>query len=147
MEIDLKSVRRDNGHFSAMIGSHHPRASLELRVFGTPRLMLDRGDIPFRRRQPLAIIAVLALSERSVTRDEPAYLLWPDSLQTVGRQRLRRSLSQLRRSVGLPADRLLTGEAGIGSDAIRFDAGMCWVDAREFLRLSDRHISAKPARH
>ena len=119
-----------------MIGSHHHPPSLELRVFGAPRLLLDQRDVPFRRRQPLAIMAVLALSERSVTRDELTYLLWPDSPQTVGRQRLRRSLSQLRQSVGPLADRLLTGEAGIGSSVIRFDASMCRVDAREFVRLS-----------
>jgi Predicted ATPase len=81
-------------------------------------------------------MAVLALSERFVTRDELTYLLWPDSPQTVGRQRLRRLLSQLRQSVGPLADRLLTGEAGIGSGVIRFDASMCRVDAREFVRLS-----------
>jgi len=119
-----------------MIGSHHPHPSLELRVFGAPRLLLDQHDVPFRRRQPLAIMAVLALSERFVTRDELTYLLWPDSPQTVGRQRLRRLLSQLRQSVGPLADRLLTGEAGIGSGVIRFDASMCRVDAREFVRLS-----------
>jgi DNA-binding SARP family transcriptional activator/predicted ATPase len=127
---------RPNRKRIVMIGPHHPHPSLELRVFGTPRLLLDQRDVPFRRRQPLAIMAVLALSERSVTRDELTYLLWPDSPQTVGRQRLRRLLSQLRQSVGPLADRLLTGEAGIGSGVIRFDASMCRVDAREFVRLS-----------
>lgn len=119
-----------------MIGSHHPLPSLELRVFGAPRLLLDQHDVLFRRRQPLAIMAVLALSERAVTRDELTYLLWTDSPQTVGRQRLRRLLSQLRQSVGPLADRLLTGEAGIGSGVMCFDASMCRVDAREFVRLS-----------
>lgn len=119
-----------------MIGSLHPQPSLELRVLGVPRLLLNQHDVPFRRRQPLAIMAVLALSERSVTRDELTYLLWPDAPQTVGRQRLRRTLSQLRQSVGPLADRLLTGEAGIGSGVLRFDARMCRVDAHEFVRLS-----------
>ncbi|MBO9313824.1 MAG: AAA family ATPase, partial [Chloroflexus sp.] len=110
--------------------------SLEFRVFGAPRLLLDQHDVPFRRRQPLAIMAVLALSERAVTRDELTYLLWPDSPQVVGRQRLRRSLSQLRQLVGSLANQLLTGQAGIGSDVIRFNASMCRVDAHEFMRLS-----------
>ncbi|MBO9364817.1 MAG: SARP family transcriptional regulator, partial [Roseiflexus sp.] len=127
---------RPNRKRIVMIGSHHPHPSLELRVFGAPRLLLDQRDVPFRRRQPLAIMAVLALSERAVTRDELTYLLWPDSPQTVGRQRLRRSLSQLRQLVGPLADRLLTGEAGIGSSVIRFNTSMCRVDAREFVRLS-----------
>jgi len=87
-------------------------------------------------RQPLAIMAVLALSERAVTRDELTYLLWPDSPQNVGRQRLRRSLSQLRQLVGSLADQLLTGQSGVGSDVIRFNASMCRVDAHEFVRLS-----------
>jgi DNA-binding SARP family transcriptional activator len=110
--------------------------SLEFRVFGAPRLLLDQHDVPFRRRQPLAIMAVLALSERAVTRDELTYLLWPDSPQNVGRQRLRRSLSQLRQLVGSLADQLLTGQSGVGSDVIRFNASMCRVDAHEFVRLS-----------
>ncbi|MDW8215274.1 MAG: BTAD domain-containing putative transcriptional regulator, partial [Roseiflexaceae bacterium] len=114
---------------------HHSNPVFELKIFGAPRLLLDRREVPFRRRQPLAIMSVLALSERPVTRDELTYLLWPDSPQTVGRQRLRRSLSQLRQSVGPWADRLLTG-VGAGGHFLHFDPNVCRVDARTFLHLS-----------
>lgn len=114
----------------------HPSNSLlELKLFGAPRLLLDKREILFQRRQPLAIMAVLALSERPVNRDELTYLLWPDSPQTVVRQRLRRSLSQLRQSVEPWADRLLTS-VGASGHLLHFDPNACHVDARTFLHLS-----------
>ncbi|MGB9754937.1 MAG: SARP family transcriptional regulator [Roseiflexus castenholzii] len=118
-----------------MPDAHHSNILLELKLFGAPRLLLDRREVPFRRRQPLAIMAVLAISERPVTRDELTYLLWPDSPHAVARQRLRRSLSQLRQAVEPWADRLLTG-AGSSSHLFRFDPNVCHIDARTFLHLS-----------
>ncbi len=114
-----------------------PHPSFELKLFGAPRLLLDQREVPFQRRQPLAIMAVLALSERPVNRDELTYLLWPDAPQGVGRQRLRRSLSQLRQSVEPWADRLLTS-VGTSGHLLRFDPNACRVDARTFLHLSTR---------
>lgn len=69
-------------------------------MFGAPRLRTGAAEAHFRRRQPLAILSVLALHDRPVTRDELCYLFWSDAPQEVSRQRLRRSLSELRQALG-----------------------------------------------
>ncbi|MDW8350935.1 MAG: tetratricopeptide repeat protein [Anaerolineae bacterium] len=107
-------------------------------MFGAPRLYIGTCEARFRRRQPLAVLSVLALHARPMTRDELCYLLWPDADQEVARQRLRRSLSELRRSIGAPADRLIPNTSGSTSSLLRFDAEICRVDAHDFLELSSR---------
>ncbi len=109
---------------------------LEFRVFGPPRLIADQRELTFRRRQPLAILSVLALNERPITRDELCYLLWPDAPQDVARQRLRRSLSELRCAIGQPATRLLSGATGGSSILLKLNPHVCRVDARDFIQLS-----------
>lgn len=120
-----------------MIDAYRSASLLELKVFGAPRFLLNQRQIPFRRRQPLAIMAVLALSERPITRDELIYLLWPDTPQAVGRQRLRRLLSEIRQAIGSGADRFLS-EAREGSYLLRFDPNECRVDAQAFLHLAQQ---------
>ncbi len=111
----------------------HP--TIELRIFGSPRLLRNQREVPFRRRQPLAIMAVLALSERPISRDELIYLFWPDAPQAIGRQRLRRLLSEIRQAIGAEADRFLS-ETRAGSYLLRFDLNVCRVDAQAFLHLA-----------
>ncbi|GIV85786.1 MAG: SARP family transcriptional regulator [Candidatus Roseilinea sp.] len=109
---------------------------LEFRLFGPPRLIANQRELTFRRRQPLAILSVLALNERPITRDELCYLLWPDAPQDVARQRLRRSLSELRRVIGPPATRLLFDATGSRSILLKLNPHLCHVDARDFIQLS-----------
>ena len=117
--------------------------SAEFRVFGSPRLTIGQREALFRRRQPLAILSVLALSDRPLTRDELTYLLWPDVSQEVARQRLRRSLSELRQVIGALAAQLLPDVHNLSSALLRFNHEVCRVDAREFIELSAR-ASALP---
>ncbi len=116
----------------------------ELYLLGTPRFWTGQHEVTFQRRQPLAIMATLALYDRAVTRDELSYLLWPDALQTVARQRLRRSLSQLRQTIGAIADQLLISTTHVHSNLLRFNSEHCRVDAREFLHLSQRVRALPP---
>ncbi len=111
---------------------------LELRVFGRPQLLVDRREARFRRRQPLAILSVLALNDRPVTRDELTYLIWPDAAQEVARQRLRRSLSELRQALGSGAAQALPDPASLSNSVLYLDPQICRVDAREFLSLFDQ---------
>ncbi|OAN36318.1 SARP family transcriptional regulator [Chloroflexus islandicus] len=115
----------------------------ELHLLGAPRFWAAQQEVTFQRRQPLAIMAVLALHDRAVTRDELSYLLWPDAPQTVARQRLRRSLSQLRQTIGVIADQIVISTSQVHSSLLRFNSEHCRVDAREFLRLS-QHVRALP---
>ncbi|WP_448337999.1 tetratricopeptide repeat protein [Chloroflexus aurantiacus] len=109
---------------------------IEFRLFGVPRLRFNQRDIHFRRRQPLAIMAMLALSERSVTRDELIYVLWPDVPQPVGRQRLRRSLWHLRQAIGPLADNVLRDEPGGKAEILSLDTSQCYIDACVFVQLA-----------
>lgn len=111
---------------------------LELQLFGVPRFRAGGNEIVFHRRQPLVIMAMLALYDRAVTRDELSYLLWPDTPQPVARQRLRRLLSQLRQTIGPAADWLVMSATHNNRSVLWFNAEHCRVDAREFLRLSQQ---------
>ncbi|MDW8292864.1 MAG: tetratricopeptide repeat protein [Anaerolineae bacterium] len=110
---------------------------LEFRLFGAPSLSVGETRIALRRRQPLAILAVLALNDHPITRDELCYLLWPDAPQEVARQRLRRSLSELRRSLGAVSERLFV-QAHASSTVLQLNVECCRIDAREFLQLLNR---------
>lgn len=109
---------------------------IEIRLFSVPRLRFNQRDIHFRRRQPLAIMAVLALSERSVTRDELTYILWPDVPQPVGRQRLRRSLWHLRQAIGPLVDNVLRDKPEGKVDILSLDTSQCYIDACVFVQLA-----------
>lgn len=106
-------------------------------MFGAPRLRTGAAEAHFRRRQPLAILSVLALHDRPVTRDELCYLFWSDAPQEVSRQRLRRSLSELRQALG-PLAHQLIDELGTTGRLVRINPQTCRVDARDFLELTSR---------
>lgn len=124
-----------------MFTVHRSGPVLDFRVFGSPRLLLNQREIPFRRRQPLAVIAILALSAHPCSRDELIYLLWPDAPQDTGRQRLRRVLSVIRQAVGPIADQLLL-RVGSGNHLLHVDQQECRVDAWTFLQLAQQAHSA-----
>ena len=65
---------------------------LEVRVDGQP-IIVDT-------RKALAILALLAVEDRSFARDELAALLWPESDDASARGALRRTLSVLRNGLG-----------------------------------------------
>lgn len=103
---------------------------LTVRLLGTPHFSTPAGAIQLMRRQPVALLAVLALNPEPVGRDQLAFLFWPDIDQETARQRLRRTLSQLRQAL-TPAgtDLIQTNQDYVSlSDAV-------WVDSREFERL------------
>src|SRR4029078_11778187 len=91
------------------------------------------------RRQPLALLAFLALADGAVPRDELAFLFLADAPQIPARQRLRRTLSQLRQALELAhGDDILR----VTSSAVLFDRAVCRVDACEFLRSADAAAQA-----
>ena len=71
-----------------------------LYLFGSPRVTLDGREIHIPRRKAIALLAYLATTKRTHSRDALAVLLWPDSDQSSALANLRRVLSDLNKSLG-----------------------------------------------
>jgi DNA-binding SARP family transcriptional activator len=116
-------------------------AAIDLFLFGSPHIVYQGRSIEVTRRKSLALVAYLALADRSQSRDVLATLLWPDLDQERARTALRSTLLTLSSLVPqswLAADR----------QTIRLKQEEVWVDTRQFLALlgAKPHASA-PGRH
>ena len=101
-----------------------------LRVFllGPPRIERDGTPITPGRHKSTALLAYLAVTSQSHSRDELATLFWPDSDQTAARASLRRGLTAMKKDLGedwLDAERDLVG--------VKPDADV-WVDVQDLRR-------------
>ena len=111
-------------------------ASLNLFLFGNPRLERDQRSLKVRRRKSVALLAYLAVTGRPHNRDALATMLWPEHDQSGARANLRRELSRLKRVVGdeiLEADRTqarINPEGGLWSDVAAF---------RDYLKQAEEH--------
>ncbi len=83
--------------------------SLEIRLFGPGEVFLN-GELlpPLRARAGLKLLALLALSDRTMERARLAATLWPDSDQTQALYNLRRNLVDLRQALGDEAYRIVS---------------------------------------
>lgn len=91
---------------------------------------MERGDQPVEvdTRKAIALMAYLAVTRQSHSRDALATLLWPDYDQTHARGALRRTLSALNKA--LAGDWLEVDRETIG---LQQEANM-WLDVAEFQR-------------
>ncbi|HEX7394468.1 MAG TPA: tetratricopeptide repeat protein [Anaerolineaceae bacterium] len=116
---------------------------LSLSLLGTFQAI--RGGQPvvgFESNKVRALLAYLAIeSDRPHTREELAYLLWPDQSDPVARSNLRQALANLRRTIGDEATQppLLR----IGREFIQFNSEAdYWLDITAFdalLAASENH--------
>ena len=115
-------------------------AGLALHLFGYPTVTLDGAPVDLRRRKEVALLAYLAATQRTHSRDTLADLLWPGYGQTSARGNLRRTLSNLNRSLG--GDRLSVDREQV---ALPQQDGL-WVDVtafRETLAQCETHGHGK----
>ena len=108
---------------------------LKLSLLGPPRLEIDGVPIEFKMRKNLALVAYVAVTGESHSREELVTLLWPELEPKRARSGLRRNLSLLRRALGgewLVADRESVGldpSADLWFDVERFRALLqAWQD-------------------
>ncbi|MDX1689014.1 MAG: BTAD domain-containing putative transcriptional regulator, partial [Candidatus Promineifilaceae bacterium] len=100
--------------------------SLDLYLFGNPRLERDKRALKVRRRKSVALLAYLAVTGRPHNRDALATMLWPEHDQSGARANLRRELSRLKRAIGgenLEADRTqarISPEGNLWNDVVTF---------------------------
>jgi len=115
---------------------------LSLSLFGPPRVALDGNPIHIARRKATALLAYLAVSGQSHSRDWLATLLWPESDQSKARGNLRRILSEIKGTLGeswLEIEReqaRLRGQADLPKDQ------SIWLDVvvfQENLRVGEAH--------
>lgn len=114
---------------------------LSITLLGAPQIVSpEQGLLTLPRRQPLAILAILAVHEEGVSRDKLAFYLWPDVAQDVARQRVRRTLAQLRRALGAHKDVVQTAR-----DYVVLNPAGCQVDIRAFTHYSAQACLADTA--
>jgi DNA-binding SARP family transcriptional activator/tetratricopeptide (TPR) repeat protein len=99
-----------------------------LSTFGGLALESDDGASPRLRPQRLAILAVLAASDRGVSRERMYSIFWPDADEERARHSLRQALYALRQELGddvVQAETVLQlDRSRLGSDVADFRSAM-----------------------
>ena len=101
-------------------------SGLKVSLLGAPRLERDGVSFELRPRKNIALIAYLAVTGQSHSREALITLLWPELEPSRARGGLRRNLSMLRKALGeawLVVDRESVGlnlRPGFGLDVDRF---------------------------
>lgn len=103
-------------------------SQLNLFLLGPPRLEREGHLVEVDTRKAIALMAFLAVSGESHSRDALATLLWPDYDQTHARGALRRTLSALNKA--LAGDWLEVDRETIGLNP----SVPLWLDVAEFQR-------------
>ena len=100
--------------------------TLNIILFGAPRIERDNAVVTVERRKSLALLAYLAVTPGAHGRATLATLLWPESGESAARAGLSRALADLRQTVGAE---WLTAE---GDQIALPDAAGLAVDVRAF---------------
>lgn len=118
---------------------------IRLYLFGAPRLERDGLPVTTDTRKAIALLAYLAVTGRSHTRDSLATLLWGDTDQQHARGALRRTLSVLRGAAGetviaLHGDTVTAGPA-LWCDVVAFRAALNGAEGELRAALSLAHAA------
>lgn len=93
----------------------------ELLLLGNPHIQQGGESIPLQRRRAMALLAYLAITRRTHSRDTLVSLLYPELDEVTGRAELRRILSTLK--AALPDDVLMADRETVAlSETIHVDA-------------------------
>jgi DNA-binding SARP family transcriptional activator len=105
-------------------------AELSLALLGSPVVQRDGIPVTFDTRKAIALLALLAVTDREHSREQLADLLWPDADSAKGRASLRRTLSVTAAVMGpcLTSSRT----------AVRLETDQVRIDIREFETLIAR---------
>ncbi len=107
------------------------QASLSLFLFGAPRLERNGRLMPINRRKLIALLAYLAVTNQTHTRDTLATLFWPNSEPQRAYGSLRRCLSLAKEAVDADNLRITHQLVGWQPEA------PLWLDVAEFRRCLD----------
>jgi len=115
---------------------------LSLYLFGSPRVALDGAPLHIVRRKATALLAYLAVSGQSHSRDWLATLLWPESDQSKARGNLRRMLSEIKGTLGENWLDIEREQARMQGQADLSKEQSIWLDVAVFqenLRVYEAH--------
>jgi predicted ATPase/DNA-binding SARP family transcriptional activator len=102
---------------------------LTLYLLGSPRIEWDGERVDIHRRKAVALLAYLAVTGGSHSRDALATLFWPEYDQSRARAGLRRALSSLKTALG-------EGWLVVDRESVRLNHdGEVWLDVDEFQAL------------
>jgi pimeloyl-ACP methyl ester carboxylesterase/DNA-binding SARP family transcriptional activator len=115
-----------------MTGVGAPAAGRRVRLalHGYPGLAIDAQTVPLALKRAWALVACLVESERRLSRDAMAALLWPDADGPTGRARLRRLTHQANATVGFELFRGDADTVGLALDGAGIQAEVDVVSAR-----------------
>ena len=103
-----------------------PMSQLALFLFGPPRIELTGAPVEIDRRKAVALLAYLAVTAETYSRDALATLLWPNYDQRRARAALRRVLVTLNQA--LPGSWLEVDRETIGLN----NQANVWLDVAQF---------------
>jgi predicted ATPase/DNA-binding SARP family transcriptional activator len=106
--------------------------SFALHLLGPPKILLDGAELRFPRRKVLALLAYLAVTGQSHSRDELTFLLYPKQDRSQAQSNFRSILSYLHKAIG--EEWLVADRSRIALSA----AEDIWIDVQEFRRLLNR---------
>ena len=109
-------------------------SQLTLYLLGSPRVELDSRPVSIDRRKALGLLAYLAVTGQSHSRDTLAGLLWPDYDRFRARGALRRVLLTLKTACQGDWWKVDRDTIGLG------DGAALWVDVRQFRSLATEHV-------
>ncbi len=104
-------------------------SSLQALLLGAPVLERDGEPIRLDTRKNVALVAYLAVTGETHTREALATLLWPEVEPSRARAGLRRNLSVLRKALG--EEWLVVDREGVGTDP----GSDIWLDVVQFRAL------------
>jgi WD40 repeat protein/serine/threonine protein kinase len=101
-------------------------SKLKLNLLSSPLLEINNTPIELERRKAVALLAYLAVTEKSHSRDSLAALLWPEADQSRARTSLRHNLWTLNKALD-------DGWLDISRETVGLKANPdLWVDVHQF---------------
>ena len=104
---------------------------LKLFLLGSPRIEHNGQAVHLDRRKAMALIAYLAMTKQSHSRETLAVLLWPELNQVRARAALRAVLVTLNKNLGPACLEVDRESIGLADEAL-------WVDVDAFRALLER---------
>lgn len=117
--------------------SQDARVTVDVRLFGAGRVVVDGEPAPALADQPMKALALLVLNGGCMNRDTLVERLWPEVQIASGRHQLRSLLARLRASVPLRVER--QGDLVVLVDPVR-----CDID--EFIRSASAALAGLDGR-
>lgn len=100
-------------------------SEIKLNLFGPPRFERNGHPVNISRRKAMAMLAYLAVTGQTHSRDSLATIFWPELPQGQARGNLRRTLSDLRREVG-------KGVLLLDGENVALVNEVLWIDVDRF---------------